>query len=146
MENAFVHGFLIFVIFHNALIGFFVKVLNVTQLERKEIENNPLFFGGKVNTQSILQEEHKGKNIQVMMVNFAPGARNKLHTHTTEQILIVTEGKGIVATQDKEHIVTPGMIIYVPPNEAHWHGATKDSAFSHISILGHPHELKILGK
>jgi quercetin dioxygenase-like cupin family protein len=55
-----------------------------------------------VYTQFVFEEEHKARKIQVVMVSFAPGARNKLHTHSTEQILIVTEGKGIIATKDQE--------------------------------------------
>ena len=66
-----------------------------------------------------LEEGHKAKKIQVDNVKFVPGASNKLHTHTTEQILIITEGKGIVATKNQEHIVTPGMIILVSPGEEH---------------------------
>jgi quercetin dioxygenase-like cupin family protein len=120
-----------------------MKIINVNEVETSDVSKDPLFFGGKVTTQSVLEEDHTGNKVQVMMVNFAPGARNKPHTHTTEQILIVTEGKGIVATKDNEHIITPGMIVYISPEEEHWHGATKDSAFSHLSILGEPHKFKI---
>ena len=77
---------------------------------------------------------------------FAPGARNKFHTHSREQILYVTEGKGIVATRDKEYTVTPGTVVYIPVNEEHWHGATKDSSFAHLSIIGGPQEMKITEK
>ncbi len=70
----------------------------------------------------------------VLLVTFAPGARLNFHTHTFEQILYVTEGKGIVATRDKEYTVTPGAVIYIMPGEAHWHGATRDSSFAHIAI------------
>jgi quercetin dioxygenase-like cupin family protein len=79
-----------------------------------------------------------------MLVRFAAGARNKLHTHSTEQILVVTEGRGIIATKDQEHIVTPGMIAFISPGEQHWHGATSDSPFAHLSIIGQPNEMKIL--
>jgi quercetin dioxygenase-like cupin family protein len=120
-----------------------MKIISVNSVETVDVSTDPLFFGGKVTTQSLLEEDHKGTKVQVMMVNFAPGARNKPHTHTTEQILIVIEGKGIVATKDNEHIITPGMIVYIYPGEEHWHGATKDSAFSHLSILGEPHKFKI---
>jgi quercetin dioxygenase-like cupin family protein len=120
-----------------------MKIINVNAIETLDVSTDPLFFGGKVTTQSLLEEDHKGTKVQVMMVNFAPGARNKPHTHTTEQILIVTEGKGIVATKDNEHIITPGMIVYISPGEEHWHGATKDSAFSHLSILGEPHKFEM---
>ena len=56
------------------------------------------------------------------------------HTHTNPQILYVIQGTGIVATEEEEIRVTPGTLILIPPGENHWHGATKDSAFSHISI------------
>jgi quercetin dioxygenase-like cupin family protein len=69
-----------------------------------------------------------------LLVTFKPGARLNFHTHTYEQILYVTEGKGIVATHDAEYTVTPGTIIYIHPGEVHWHGATKDSSFSHICL------------
>jgi quercetin dioxygenase-like cupin family protein len=123
-----------------------MKIINIKDVEAKEVSEDPLFFGGKVNTQFVLQEEHRARKIQIVMVRFAPGARNKLHTHSTEQILIVTEGKGIVATKDQEYIVTPGMVIFVPPGEEHWHGATKDSSFAHLSIIGQPHKMKIVEK
>jgi quercetin dioxygenase-like cupin family protein len=69
-----------------------------------------------------------------LLVTFGPGARLNFHTHTYEQILYVTEGKGIVATKKEEKTVTPGAVIYIEPGEVHWHGATKDSSFSHIAI------------
>jgi quercetin dioxygenase-like cupin family protein len=119
-----------------------MKIINTNQVDSCDVTMDPLFFGGKVTTQPILEEKHEGTKVQIIMVNFAPGARNKLHTHVTEQILIITEGKGIVATINDEHIVTPGMIVYISPHEEHWHGATNDSAFSHLSILGEPHKFK----
>jgi quercetin dioxygenase-like cupin family protein len=79
-------------------------------------------------------EEYKAQKIQVAQVKFAPGARNKFHTHSNGQILYVTEGKGIVATENREYIVTPGTLIFISPNEVHRHGATKESEFSHIYI------------
>jgi quercetin dioxygenase-like cupin family protein len=123
-----------------------MKIINVNDVEAKDVSKDPLFFGGKVSTQFVLEEEHKAKKIQVVMVKFAPGARNRLHTHSTEQILIVTEGKGIVATKDQEHTLTLGMIVFVSPGEEHWHGAAKDSGFAHLSIIGQPHEMKIVEK
>ena len=70
----------------------------------------------------------------VLLVSFGKGARLNFHIHTYEQILYVTEGKGIVATKDKEEVVTPGAVVYIAPGEAHWHGATKGSTFAHICM------------
>ncbi len=123
-----------------------MEIIDVQSIKANDVSEDPLFFGGKVTTQIALEEQYEAKKIQVMMVNFAPGARNKLHTHTTGQILVVTEGKGIVATKDQEHVVLPGMIIFISQGEEHWHGATNDSSFAHLSILGQPHEFKIVQK
>jgi quercetin dioxygenase-like cupin family protein len=71
----------------------------------------------------------------VNLVNFSTGTRNKFHAHTCDQVLIVTAGRGIVATETEERIVTPGDVIYFPAGEVHRHGAAKDSEFSHIFIL-----------
>ena len=49
-------------------------------------------------------------------------------------ILYVTRGKGIVATEKEEIEVTAGTLVLFPAGENHWHGAAKDSEFSHISI------------
>jgi quercetin dioxygenase-like cupin family protein len=60
--------------------------------------------------------------------------RNKFHSHSDEQILIITSGKGIIATETEQKDITEGDIVIIPANEKHWHGATKDSEFSHIYI------------
>ncbi len=68
------------------------------------------------------------------VVNFGKGVRNKFHTHESDQILIVTAGKGIVATGTEQREVSVGDVILFPTGEKHWHGATEDSDFSHIYI------------
>ena len=70
----------------------------------------------------------------ILLVTFQPGARLNFHIHDYEQILIVTEGTGIVATKEEERTVKTGDVIYIAPGENHWHGATADSVFSHIAI------------
>jgi quercetin dioxygenase-like cupin family protein len=123
-----------------------MKIIDVRNIEAKEVTGIPLFFGGKVFTQLILNEEHQAKNIQIASVKFAPGARNKFHTHQGEQILVVTEGRGIVADENQEYVITPGMFVLISPGEVHWHGAAADSAFAHLSIIGQPDEMKIVEK
>jgi 4-carboxymuconolactone decarboxylase len=50
-------------------------------------------------------------------------------------MLIITDGEGIVTTDKEEIIVIPGDIVFIPANEKHWHGATKDSTFSHLYVM-----------
>lgn len=109
-----------------------MKVIKMDDVQAVE-STSEIFIGGKVMLQRFV-EESIAKVIRVMLVQFSPGARNKSHTHTFEQVLWVTDGKGIVATEKEEHIVTQGTIVYIPAGELHWHGATEDSSFSHISI------------
>ena len=88
---------------------------------------------GPVMRKALIDAEETG-GYGILLVTFGPGAKLNFHTHSYEQILYVTEGKGIVATKDEEKIVTPGTIIFIQPGEVHWHGATDDSSFSHIAI------------
>lgn len=72
-------------------------------------------------------------------VTFEPGCRNNWHIHHSKsgggQILICTAGYGWYQEDGKEAVsLEPGKIIVIPANVKHWHGAKKDSWFSHISI------------
>ncbi len=97
----------------------------------KESGASPLFTGPDVTTQPLISDS---KELRVSIVNFGKGVRNKFHTHDVDQVLIVTAGKGIVATEKGEKAVTVGEVILFPAGEKHWHGAAKDSEFSHIVI------------
>jgi quercetin dioxygenase-like cupin family protein len=67
-------------------------------------------------------------------VNFGRGVRNKFHRHDGDQLLIITAGRGIAATEGEKRVVTVGEIVVFPAGEKHWHGATTESEFSHIVI------------
>jgi len=107
-----------------------MRVVNVGEVE-KESFSSALFTGSDV-TRQILLPDSKEYNCNV--VNFGKGVRNKFHAHDSEQILIVTAGKGIIATETEQQEITAGDIVIIPANEKHWHGATEDSEFSHIYI------------
>ncbi len=109
-----------------------MKVINVSQLP-KSVASSRLFTG-PVTRQSILSGE--SKQFAVQQVNFAKGVRNKFHIHNNDQLLLVTSGKGICATEKEEVKVFPGDVILFPAGEKHWHGATSDSDFSHIYVTG----------
>jgi quercetin dioxygenase-like cupin family protein len=108
--------------------------MNVVRMDEiaKEVLSNPVFTGREVTRQALLPES---KEYQVNIVNFGKGVRNKFHTHESEQILIITVGKGVVATEREEKVVTVGDIVLIPAGEKHWHGSRGDSAFSHIVIV-----------
>jgi quercetin dioxygenase-like cupin family protein len=110
-----------------------MKVITVNKVP-KQVRTDALFTGGTVTAQSIVDESME-KTFSISQVNFAKGARNKMHTHTVNQILIVTVGTGIVATEKEKATVHVGDVIFIPAGEKHWHGATPDSEFSHIYVF-----------
>jgi quercetin dioxygenase-like cupin family protein len=98
-----------------------------------ESANSPLFTGGPVTRQTLLTPE-TSNNFNLAIVNFSAGARNKLHTHSSDQVLFVTAGKGIVATEVHQEVISVGDVVHIAAEEKHWHGATPDSSFSHIAL------------
>ncbi|MCH8885152.1 MAG: cupin domain-containing protein [SAR324 cluster bacterium] len=109
-----------------------MKVIKISDVPEQVVESDN-FIGGAVTRQPLVTED-MGQSFNMSIVNFSPGARNKFHTHSSDLILLVTAGKGIVASETEEHVVGMGEIIHIKAGENHWHGATKDSAFSHITL------------
>lgn len=72
-------------------------------------------------------------------VTFEPGCRNNWHIHHAKsgggQLLICTAGEGWYQEEGKDAIeLKEGSVITIPPEVKHWHGAKKDSWFSHIAV------------
>lgn len=116
-----------------------MKVTKVSDVKGQDKSADGIFTGGTVKIQfltgtGIPDHAKEPEPLAAMQVNFNPGARTVFHVHDHPQILYVTRGKGIVATEKEEIEVESGTLILIPAGENHWHGATKDSEFSHISI------------
>ncbi len=72
-------------------------------------------------------------------VTFEPGCRNNWHIHHAEegggQILLCVAGSGWYQEEGKKaQSLTPGSVVVIPAGVKHWHGAKKDSWFSHIAV------------
>ena len=72
-------------------------------------------------------------------VTFEPGCRNNWHIHHATkgggQLLICTAGEGWYQEWGKAPVALhEGMVITIPPEVKHWHGAKGDSWFSHIAM------------
>lgn len=68
-------------------------------------------------------------------VTFEPGARTAWHTHPLGQTLIVIAGCGWAQREGgPAEEIHPGDVIWFPPGEKHWHGATETTAMTHIAI------------
>jgi quercetin dioxygenase-like cupin family protein len=69
------------------------------------------------------------------MVTFEPGARSAWHTHPFGQILIVTDGTGWIQQWGNPiEEIRKGDVAWIPPGVKHWHGATPNTAMTHVAI------------
>ena len=116
-----------------------MQVLNINKVSEQPMDV-PLMTGGPVTRQALFNQQN-AKSMYISQINFSKGARNKFHSHTRDQMLIVTGGKGIVATEAEQKIVKVGDLILVPAGEKHWDGATEDSDFSRMDVIGPGSEL-----
>ena len=108
-----------------------MKVIRASDTETV-LADRPIFVG-RVHTRRLVGNE-TAQGLRLSVVTFDPDARTADHSHSHEQVLYVLDGEGILATENERHVVHAGDIVYVPPGEVHWHGATETSHFSHISI------------
>ena len=99
----------------------------------REMSPNPI-FRGLVEYQSAVGED-VSRDLRLSEVHFRDGAVNKWHMHSCDQILVVTEGEGIVADETEERSVTEGDVAFIPANTKHWHGAKPGKDMTHWSIL-----------
>jgi quercetin dioxygenase-like cupin family protein len=71
-------------------------------------------------------------------VAFEPGARTAWHTHPFGQTLIVAAGSGRVQRWGGPiEEIRPGDVVWIPPGQKHWHGASPNTAMTHIAIQEH---------
>ncbi|MEE1116799.1 cupin domain-containing protein [Methanosphaera sp.] len=99
-------------------------------------EENPYgeFFTGKSYLNMLTTD-----SVVVANVTFEPGCRNNWHIHHAEkgggQILLATDGEGWYQEEGKPaQKLTPGSVVEIPAGVKHWHGAAKNSQFTHIAI------------
>ena len=92
-----------------------------------------LMTGTQVYRQGILQGDDSS-NFNFGIVSFDAGSRNKFHKHSGDQILIITEGTGKVATDNEVVTVSQGDVVLIPGGENHWHGAPDDTAMANITV------------
>ena len=76
------------------------------------------------------------RELKLNIVRFAAGGRSHWHVHSFEQGMIVTSGRGIVATEAEEAVIEAGDVVVVAAHEKHWHGATDTSPMTHVVVDG----------
>ena len=91
-------------------------------------------FTGAVRIDPLVQAPGPAR-VVAAAVTFEPGARTAWHSHPLGQHLYVLTGRGRVQRWgDKIVEIHPGDVIWAPPGEKHWHGATSTTAVTHLAI------------
>lgn len=96
---------------------------------------------GEVASQMLVGEVDAA-DIRVTSVTFRDGARNRLHRHSCDQVLVIVDGRGVIANETEIREVERGDVIVVPSGELHWHGALPGETMTHLSIVT-PHETEV---
>ena len=121
-----------------------VKVEGTTAFDRDNVFGKGLpndrfaqYFTGNSYLNPMFKPE-KGKPF-VANVTFEPGCRTHWHIHKSSagggQVLVCTAGEGWYQREGKKaKSIKPGDTIYIPAGIKHWHGAEKNTWFSHLSI------------
>lgn len=118
-------------------------------MNEKEFDNANVFGKGQPNDAyaqyfsgaSFLNPLTNRSETELFLANvtFAPSCRNNWHIHHATkgggQLLICVAGEGWYQEEGKAAVsLTPGAVITIPANVKHWHGAKRDSWFSHIAV------------
>ena len=110
--------------------------INIFGLGEPNVNYSQYFIGNSYLNPLAIDKESE---LSLFNVTFEPGCRNNWHIHHSTngggQILICTAGEGWYQEEGKEAVsLKPGKVIQIPANVKHWHGAKKDSWFSHIAV------------
>jgi quercetin dioxygenase-like cupin family protein len=109
-------------------------------MELKQVGSQPSrsgpkeYFSGTVRIDPLF-EAHEPARSSGASVTFEPGARSGWHTHPLGQVLIVTSGCGLTQCWGEAAVtIRAGDVIWCPPGHKHWHGATPNTAMTHMAV------------
>lgn len=117
------------------LTGGFAMAADLNQpFAQGEINPYSKFFTGTTHLNMLVVRDEVF-NSSIGNVTFDKGARTNWHKHSGGQILLVTAGEGRYQEKGKEiQILKKGDVVKIPPNVEHWHGASPETDFAHLSI------------
>jgi quercetin dioxygenase-like cupin family protein len=109
--------------------------MNITRAGSLPSAKGPAdWFTGTVRIDPLFQAPDPAR-VAGALVTFEPGARTAWHTHPLGQTIVITSGLGRVQQEGGAiEEVRPGDVVWFPPDVKHWHGASPDTAMTHIAI------------
>ena len=92
------------------------------------------YFTGRVRQDPVIEAPAPAR-IRANVVTFEPGARTAWHTHPLGQTLFVLSGLGRAQREGGSiEEIRPGDVVWIPPGEKHWHGASPNVAMTHFAM------------
>jgi quercetin dioxygenase-like cupin family protein len=115
-----------------------MRVLKINDLKETPMDTaTPIagWTGGPVSrTRQAVIGNGQSDHFRCNVVNFSVGSTTGWHAHDTDQILVVTAGRGFAATETERREITVGDIVHIKAGERHLHGALADTPLSHITV------------
>ena len=115
-----------------------MRVVTLADIPEQDLgEATPIagWTGGSVRrTRQTIIPSGESENYNCSVVNFTEGSTTGWHIHDCDQILVVTHGSGVVATEDEEREINVGDVVHIKAGEKHWHGAKADTTMGHITV------------
>jgi quercetin dioxygenase-like cupin family protein len=115
-----------------------MRVLKISEIEQTPMATATALDGWNgppvSRTRQALIGEGQSQNFSCNVVNFSVGATTGWHVHDSDQILVVTAGRGFAASETDRREITVGDIVHIRAGERHCHGALADSTLSHITV------------
>jgi quercetin dioxygenase-like cupin family protein len=106
----------------------------ITPAEQPSNQAPAEYFTGSVNVTPLVKGEEPSC-LTCVSVAFQPGARSAWHTHPKGQLLIVTNGSGLIQQWGKLiRRIQVGDVIWTPAQVKHWHGAAPETGMTHTAI------------
>ena len=97
-------------------------------------KGSPDWFTGTVRVDPLFPAPAPARAV-IASVTFEPGARTNWHTHPLGQTLLITAGAGLAQREGGPiEPIRAGDVVWFPPGEKHWHGASPTTAMTHVTI------------
>ena len=110
-----------------------VQVIHIASLPTSSEHN--AHFTGTVHLTPLLTALSPANTV-AMSVTFECCARSDWHSHPLGQLLVVTGGSGLIQQRGQRvRRITPGNVIWTPPEVEHWHGAGKVGTMTHVAVV-----------
>jgi len=92
------------------------KAVHFTQVELEKVEKEG-FEGIKVRW--LISEKDGAKNFAMRCFELSPGGHTSVHSHDWEHEVFILNGEGLVTCGNEEKKVSPGYVVFIPPNVLH---------------------------